>query len=100
MFKSWSFGARRIQSQLVVWTALILVMTVVVISEIRSRSSVRLLEDYLQDRAESEVQTVGTALNLAHTRGGGTSNSCCRSETARICSGRSDAGSHGHIAIA
>jgi len=68
MFKSWSFGARRIQNQLVVWTALILVLSVVVISEIRGKSSVRLLETYLQDRAESEVRTVANALNLRETR--------------------------------
>ena len=68
MFKSWSFGARRIQTQLVVWTALILVLSVVIISEIRTRSSVRLLQNYLQDRAESEVRTVANALNLSHTR--------------------------------
>jgi signal transduction histidine kinase len=68
MFKSWSFGARRIQTQLVVWTALILVISVVIISEIRTRSGVRLLENYLEDRAESEVRTVANALNLSHTR--------------------------------
>src|SRR3954463_5599307 len=68
MFKSWSFGARRIQTQLVVWTALIIVLSVVVISEIRMRSSVRLLQDYLQDRAESEVRTVANALNLTNVR--------------------------------
>ena len=68
MFKSWSFGARRIQTQLVVWTALILVLSVVVISEIRMRSSVRLLQNYLQDRAESEVRTVANALNLTNVR--------------------------------
>jgi signal transduction histidine kinase len=68
MFKSWSFGARRIQTQLVVWTALIIVLSVVVISEIRMRSSVRLLQSYLQDRAESEVRTVANALNLTNVR--------------------------------
>ena len=68
MFKSWSFGARRIQTQLVVWTALILVLSVVIISEIRLRSSVRLLQNYLQDRAESEVRTVANALNLTNVR--------------------------------
>ena len=68
MFKPWPFGARRIQSQLVVWTALILVLAVVVTSEIRLQSSVRLLENYLQDRAESEVRTVANALNLSEAR--------------------------------
>jgi signal transduction histidine kinase len=68
MFKSWSFGARRIQTQLVVWTALIIVLSVVVISEIRMRASVRLLQNYLQDRAESEVRTVANALNLTNVR--------------------------------
>jgi len=68
MFKSWSFGARRIQTQLVVWTALILVLSLVIISEIRMRSSVRLLQNYLQDRAESEVRTVANALNLNQVR--------------------------------
>src|SRR5436190_3370851 len=68
MFKSWSFGARRIRRQLVVWTALIIVLSIAVISEIRSRSSSRLLETYLKDRAESEVRTVANALNLTQTR--------------------------------
>jgi signal transduction histidine kinase len=68
MFKSGSFGARRIQNQMVVWTALILVLSVVGISEIRGRSSVRLLESYLQDRAGSEVRTVANALELPHMR--------------------------------
>ncbi len=68
MFKSWSFGARRIQTQLVVWTALIIVLSVVVISEIRMKSSVHLLQNYLQDRAESEVRTVANALNLTNVR--------------------------------
>jgi signal transduction histidine kinase len=68
MIKSWSFGARRIQNQMVVWTALILVLSVIFISEIRSVSSVRLLQHYLQDRAESEVRAVSDALNLSNTR--------------------------------
>jgi len=68
MIKSWSFGARRIQNQMVVWTALILVLSVILISEIRSVSSVRLLQHYLQDRAESEVRAVSDSLNLSTTR--------------------------------
>jgi len=68
MFKSWSFGAHRIQTQLVVWTALILILSVVIISEIRTQSSVRLLQNYLEDRAESEVRTVADALNLTRVR--------------------------------
>jgi len=68
MIKPWSFGARRIQNQLVVWTALILVLSVVITSEIRNISSVRLLQHYLQDRAKSEVRAVAEALNLSNTR--------------------------------
>jgi methyl-accepting chemotaxis protein len=68
MIKSWSFGARRIQNQLVVWTALILVLSVFLISEIRNVSSVRLLQHYLEDRAQSEVRAVADLLNLSNTR--------------------------------
>src|SRR5215471_6483414 len=68
MFKGWSFGAKRIQTQLVIWTALILILAVAVISEIRGQSTVRLLQNFLQDRAESEVRTVASTLRFSETR--------------------------------
>ncbi len=68
MFKGWSFGTRRIQTQLLIWTALILLLAVAVISEIRGQSNARLLQNFLQDRAESEVRTVASSLKLRDTR--------------------------------
>src|SRR6185436_15618460 len=68
MFKGWSFGVRRIQTQLLIWTALILMLAVAVISEIRGQSNTRLLQNFLQDRAESEVRTVASALKLQEAR--------------------------------
>ena len=60
---SW-LTARRLQSQLVAWTALILIVSVVSTSEIRTRANIRLLEQNLRDRTETLVRAVDRALGL------------------------------------
>jgi len=62
---NWSwFTARRLQTQLLVWTALILIVTVVAILEVRTRRNVRLLEGNLQTRSETVIETVDQTLGL------------------------------------
>ena len=60
---SW-LAARRLQSQLVAWTALILIVSVAGTSEIQTRANIRLLEQNLRDRTESVVHAVYCAISL------------------------------------
>jgi signal transduction histidine kinase len=69
---NWSwFTARRLQTQLLVWTALILIVSVVVSLEVRIKLNVRMLEDNLRARSETMIEGVGEALGLrfAHDTG-------------------------------
>jgi signal transduction histidine kinase len=62
---NWSWlTARRLQTQLLLWTALILIVSVVTILEVRIRSSARLLEGNLRNRSETMIKAVDEALGL------------------------------------
>ncbi len=62
---NWSWlTARRLQTQLLVWTAVILSVSVVATLEVRTRSNVRLLEGNLQTRSETMITAVDEALGL------------------------------------
>jgi C4-dicarboxylate-specific signal transduction histidine kinase len=56
--------ARRLQTQLLLWTALILTVSVVGTSEARIRSTLRLLEANLRNRSETMINAVDVALEL------------------------------------
>ncbi len=58
------FLAKRLQTQLLAWTALILVISVAVTFEIRTGLNLRLLEENLRDRAETLVVAVDRALGF------------------------------------
>src|SRR3954465_12829026 len=64
-----AFTTRRLQSQLVAWTALILITTVVGMSEIRTRANIRLLEQNLRDRTDTLLRGVDRALSLQSVSG-------------------------------
>src|SRR5688572_13152462 len=57
--------ARRLQSQLLIWTALIIIVSVVVTSEVRTRSNIRLLEQDLRERSETLIMVVDRSLRLS-----------------------------------
>jgi signal transduction histidine kinase len=59
------FLAKRLQARLLAWTAFILVICVAVTFEIRTRLNLTLLQDDLQDRAETLVIAVGRAIDLS-----------------------------------
>lgn len=61
--KAW-FLARRLQTQLLVWTALIVALSVVVTFEVRTRLNLRMLEQNLRDRMETLVRAVDNTLPL------------------------------------
>ena len=56
--------ARRLQTQLLVWTTLIVVVSVGVTFEVRMRLNLRMLEDNLRDRTEALVRAVDRTLML------------------------------------
>ena len=58
------FLAKRLQTQLLAWTALILVISVAVTFNIRTYLNLRILEGNLKDRAETLVVAVDRALGL------------------------------------
>jgi len=60
---SW-FAARRLQSQLLIWTAVILIVSVVVTQEVRTRRNIRLLEQNLRERSEQLITAVDKSLRL------------------------------------
>jgi signal transduction histidine kinase len=64
MWNSSWLTTRRLQSQLVAWTALILIVSVVGTAEIRTRANIRLLEQNLRDRTETLLRAVDHALGL------------------------------------
>jgi signal transduction histidine kinase len=61
---SW-YTARRLQSQLLLWTALIVIASIVGTMELRIHSNVRLLEGNLRYRSETIIRSVTLALNQA-----------------------------------
>lgn len=63
MWKKW-FLARRLQTQLLLWTALILIVSVAITFEVRTRLNLQLLEGNLRDRTETLVHVVDRALLL------------------------------------
>ena len=60
--------ARRLQTQLLVWTALIVVLSVGVTFEVRMRLNLRMLEDNLRDRTETLVRAVDHTLMLGSSQ--------------------------------
>jgi signal transduction histidine kinase len=54
---SW-FAARRLQSQLLLWTAIIMIASVSITLEMRMRSNIRLLEQALRERSEQLIMAV------------------------------------------
>src|SRR6185369_7556413 len=54
---SW-YTARRLQTQLLLWTALIVTLSVVATMELGVRSNVRLLQENLRDRSETVIRSV------------------------------------------
>jgi signal transduction histidine kinase len=52
------YTARRLQTQLLVWTTVIVIVSVVATMEIRIRSNVRLLEGNLRDRSETMLRSL------------------------------------------
>jgi signal transduction histidine kinase len=64
MWKSW-FLARRLQTQLLVWTALILIASVVITFELRTQLNLRNLERNLRDRSETLLRALDRSLMLA-----------------------------------
>src|SRR5688500_9572736 len=62
---NWSWlTARRLQTQLLLWTALILTVSVVGTLEARIRANSRLLEGNLRTRSETMIKAVDEALGL------------------------------------
>jgi two-component system NtrC family sensor kinase len=59
------YTARRLQSQLLLWTALIVTVSVVGILEIAVRSNIRMLEGNLRSRSENGIGSVTRFLQLA-----------------------------------
>src|SRR5216117_644224 len=57
--------AKRLQTQLLVWTTLIVVVSVVLTFEVRMRLNLRMLEDNLRERTETLVRAVDRTLMLA-----------------------------------
>src|SRR5687767_1418678 len=57
-----SFLARRLQTQLLVWTALILIASVTLTFEVRTRLNLRVLEGNLRDRTETLVRAVDRSI--------------------------------------
>jgi signal transduction histidine kinase len=60
---SW-YTARRLQTQLLLWTAIIVIISVVGTMEVRVRSNVRLLEANLRNRSETIIRSVAQILKL------------------------------------
>jgi len=63
MVRSW-FTTRRLQSQLIAWTAVILLITVPTISEVRIRANIKLLEDNLRVRSQTLAHSAIRVLQL------------------------------------
>jgi signal transduction histidine kinase len=61
---SW-YAARRIQSQLLFWTAVIVTVSVVGILEIGLRSNLRMLEGNLRSRSENAIESITRFLEVA-----------------------------------
>src|SRR3989449_11490174 len=70
---SW-FLARRLQTQLLFWTALIVVISVGVTFEVRTRLNLRILEQNLRDRIETLARAVDRRLRFSS--GEGTVEAC------------------------
>ena len=64
---SW-FAARRLQNQLLIWTALILIVSVPVTQEVRTRRNILLLEENLRERNEQLIVAVDRSLRLQSLR--------------------------------
>jgi len=62
MLASKWYTARRLQTQLLLWTTLILIVAVVGTMEIRVRLNVRLLEENLRDRSETTIRSLNQVL--------------------------------------
>jgi two-component system NtrC family sensor kinase len=58
------YTARRLQSQLLLWTALIVTLSVVATMEISVRSNLRMLEGNLRDRSETVIRSVKRFIEL------------------------------------
>jgi signal transduction histidine kinase len=61
MWNNW-VTARRLQTQLLLWTALILIASVGITFEVSTRLNLRMLEENLRDRAETLVRAVDRAV--------------------------------------
>jgi signal transduction histidine kinase len=61
--RSWLI-TKRLQTKLLVWTALILIVSLVVTFEVRIRMNARMLEDNLRARSETMIRAVNAALGL------------------------------------
>jgi C4-dicarboxylate-specific signal transduction histidine kinase len=65
MLNYWSWlSARRLQTQLLVWTAVILIVSVVVSLEVKIRLDLLMLQDNLRARSETMIRAVDEALGL------------------------------------
>src|SRR5262245_57772820 len=62
MFRPSWFAARRLQSQLLIWTAIILIVCVPVTQEVRTRRNIRLLEENQRGRNEQLIAAVDRSL--------------------------------------
>src|SRR5688572_17459635 len=60
---SW-FTARRIQSQLLIWTSVIITASVSITQEVRMSRNIRLLEDGLRERSAQLIEAVDRSLRL------------------------------------
>src|SRR5262245_48430044 len=60
---SW-YTSRRLQTQLLLWTAVILIVSVVGTMELRVRSNVQLLEGNLRDRSETTLRSLKQLVDL------------------------------------
>jgi signal transduction histidine kinase len=70
---NWSWlRARRLQTQLLFWTAVIVMASVVVSLEVRIHLNVRMLEDNLRGRSETMIRAVEEALGLRFAAQAGT----------------------------
>jgi hypothetical protein len=70
IFTSSWYASRRLQTQLLLWTAIIVIVSVVGTLEIRVRSNVRLLEDNLKDRSETTLRSLEQVVDLATSNSG------------------------------
>jgi signal transduction histidine kinase len=63
MLTSTWYTSRRLQTQLLLWTAVIVIISVVSTMEIRIRSNIELLEANLRDRSETTIRSLKQVLN-------------------------------------